>query len=269
MISLLLSVGWRHQLEKRSESEMWSRYNGVLHRSAQNYWPLSRFFLSPHSSATTSTTHQQSVRPGFPGRVGNCESYCCPAAALFHRSHSSPFRVICSRRCSHASIKITNGHLRRWDGDILNNWRASKHISLCNNFLLISNFPAYHAPFIILHFICILQFGYWKKKPSELEVILNSPHKLDCFFPPSLHIFTAADLYPLEMDAVFPQWWAHIVIPVDPIGRLLCCVVHALYFSPMHSTSVLWDHYWCLFCANTQGRLSGVLADRNIPYVKV
>lgn len=29
------------------ESEMWSRYNGVLHRSAQNYWPLSRFSMFP------------------------------------------------------------------------------------------------------------------------------------------------------------------------------------------------------------------------------
>lgn len=44
--------------KKRSESEMWWRYNGVLHRSAQNYWPLCRFSLypthlpqHPHSSA--------------------------------------------------------------------------------------------------------------------------------------------------------------------------------------------------------------------------
>lgn len=46
MILLLLSIGCLHQLEKGSESEMWSRYNGVLHRSAQNYWPLSGFSLS-------------------------------------------------------------------------------------------------------------------------------------------------------------------------------------------------------------------------------
>lgn len=46
MILLLFSIGWLHKLEKGSESEMWSRYNGVLHRSAQNYWPLSGFSLS-------------------------------------------------------------------------------------------------------------------------------------------------------------------------------------------------------------------------------
>lgn len=231
---------------------MWSRYNGVLHRSAQNYWPLSRFFLSPHSSATTSTTHQQSVRPGFPGRVGNCESYCCPAAALFHRSHSSPFRVICSRRCSHASIKITNGHLRRWDGDILNNWRASKHISLCNNFLLISNFPAYHTPFIIPHFICILQFGYWKKKnPSELEVILNSPHKLDCFFFPlpayfhSSRFVSAGDgccFSPVVSTYCNSSWSYREAV-------MLCCARSVLLSDAQHLCAVrsllmlvLWKH---------------------------
>lgn len=39
---------------------------------------------------------------------------------------------------------------------------------------------------------------------TELEVILNSSHKLDRFSFP-LHIFKAADLYPLEMDAVLPS----------------------------------------------------------------
>lgn len=81
--------------------------------------------------------------------------------------------------------------------------RPPMHISLCDNFLFISNFPCL-SRFIYysLFFICI--FTFWiLKGNTELEVI-HSPHKLNCF-PAPLHISTAADLYPPETDAVLPS----------------------------------------------------------------
>lgn len=90
-------------------------------------------------------------------------SVCCPVSQI-------PFlfpSTTCINRgwqCSHASIKIANGCLKRWDGSAQNNWPASKYISLCNNFLFISNFTClscsiYYSLFFHLHFT----FGYCRK----------------------------------------------------------------------------------------------------------
>lgn len=65
-------TGWGRGGGKKvgGESEMWSRYNGVLHRSAQNYWPLSRFSMFPsHPPQHPALISSPSGRGGFPGRA--------------------------------------------------------------------------------------------------------------------------------------------------------------------------------------------------------
>lgn len=131
------------------------------------------------------------------------------AAALFHWFHSSLFQyslwTAAGNVLMHQS-KIKNGRLTRWDFDIFNSWLASKHISLCNNFLLISIFPAYHAPFIFPISFAFLDI----ERNPEFEVILNSPHKLDCFSPPC--IFSQQQICIHWRWMLFSQWWVHIPI---------------------------------------------------------
>lgn len=204
---------------------MWSRYNGVLHRSAQNYWPLSRFFLSPthppqHPPLISSPSGQ-----GFQEEWGIVKHTFVQLPPWSTASIPSTLSVMWKWQCSCASIKIIDGHPTRWDVDILNKWLVSKH-SLCNNFLLISNFTAYHAPFVIGLFICILQFGYWKK--LWIRSYLKQLTYWIVFFPPLPAYFHSSGFVSTGDGCCFSQWWAHIVIPDDPIGRLLCCVVHTL-----------------------------------------
>ncbi len=156
MILLLLSIGRLHQSEKRSESEMWSRYNGVLHRSAQNYWPLSRFPLS-------STHHPQHLPLiSSPSGRGFQEELRIVNHAFVLLLHYFTESILLSfniqRQLRPAMLSRINQNSKwsskelRWQ---LNNWPASKHISLCNYFLFISSFPScsiYYSPFFHLHF---------------------------------------------------------------------------------------------------------------------
>lgn len=233
-------AGWLHQLEWRSESEMWSRYNGVLHRSAQNYWPLSRFFLSPthppqHPPLISSPSGQgfQEERGIVKRTFVQLPPWSTASTPLsFHTSS-----VIWKWWCSHASIKIIDGHPTRWDVDILNNWLASKH-SLCNNFLLISNSPAYHAPFVIALFICILQFGYWKK--LWIRTYLKQPTYWIVFFPPLPAYFHSSKFVSTGEGCCFSQWRAHCNSIWSYREAVMLCCAHSGFFPPLiHSTSVL------------------------------
>lgn len=184
--------------------------------------------LIRHNIHHSSAVHQARVSRKS-GELWNVLLSSCRRGPLLSFLSSLPLSVIWKWRCSHASIKIIDGHPTRWDVDILNNWLASKH-SFCNHFLLISNSPAYLAPSVIALFICILQFGYWKK--LWIRSYLKQPTYWIVFFSPLPAYFHSSGFVSTGDGCCFSQWWTHIVIPDDPTGRLLCCVVHTLDSPP-------------------------------------
>lgn len=151
--------------------------------------------LIRHNMHLSSAVHQTRVsRKSSEFRIV-LSSSCCPVLQ-FQFLLPSTVTVNCGQQCSHASIKIANGCVMRWDGCIQNNWLASKHISLLQ-FSPNQQFPL----LIVLHLLFSFTFAFYISDiggNTELEVIPTNPHKLNCFYP-SMHIFTADDLYPLEV----------------------------------------------------------------------
>lgn len=174
---------------KRSESEMWWRYNGVLHRSAQNYWPLCRFSLSPpthppqhpHSSAV----HRASLSGSPILNSPVCFCFFSDSLPLFLLMGSAKR----GRQCSRASISVAKCHQLKRDGDILNYWLASKLSPLAIFFL--SSISLLIVPSSLFRF----SFAFYNietERNPKLKVIWNSPYKLNCF-PPSCWFLSGED----------------------------------------------------------------------------
>lgn len=165
--------------KKRSDSEMWWRYNGVLHRSAQNYWPLCRFSLSPthlpqhpHSSAV----HQAGLSGNRTASSHVVQLLYCFTISVFSFNGKAQ-SVAGSARAHHSVGKC---HQLKRDGDILNYRLASKLASLTIFFL--SAIPLLIVP----SWLFPISFAFYNieiERNPELEVIWNSPNKPNCFPP--------------------------------------------------------------------------------------
>lgn len=159
---------------------MWSRCNGVLHRSAQNHWPLGGALSVLHSSATTSSAHQQSIRPG--GGCGWGLSWRSRGReSHHHRFHSSFLQTLGANSgpppmLAAQSIKVANGHLKRCDGGL--HKTTGRHPSTSVSvtiFSLSAIFSRLSCP-ICYSFCFPLRYIQDREGAAELEVIPNGLH---------------------------------------------------------------------------------------------
>lgn len=165
--------------KKRSDSEMWWRYNGVLHRSAQNYWPLCRFSLSP----THLPQHPHSSAVHQAGLSGNRTASSSVVQLLYFftvsvLSFNGEAQSVASGARTHHCVGKC--HQLKRDGDILNYRLASKLASLTIFFL--SAIPLLIVP----SWLFPISFAFYNieiERNPELEVIWNSPNKPNCFSP--------------------------------------------------------------------------------------
>lgn len=116
MILLLLDPRLAAVVERAREPAMWWRYNGVPHRSAANYWPLSGLSMFPSHPPQHPPLISSPSGRGFPGgRVEFSCSHCRnrsrnrslvrSASALFSQPLlPSSFLLICRRRRSGVSV---------------------------------------------------------------------------------------------------------------------------------------------------------------------
>lgn len=123
--------GWLQWLKGRGEPGMWWRYNGVPHRSAPNYWPLSGPSMFP------SHPPQRPPLISSPSGRGFQEEDWSAAAAAATTAVSLPqlpanLRPKARRRIAQKCSQMLR--LTRWGGYIFNKWPATEHISLCDNF---------------------------------------------------------------------------------------------------------------------------------------
>lgn len=152
-----------------------------------------------HNIHRSSAVHQARVSRKS-GELWIILSFSCCPVHWFHPPLFQYAEWTAAKDVLMHQSKLKNSSLMRWEGDVFNSWLASNHISLCDNFLLISTFPAYHAPLIFPYFICI--FCILK---VTLNLKLSQTAHINWTVFPSWHVFTATDLYPLETDAVFPS----------------------------------------------------------------
>lgn len=175
--------------KKRCESEMWWRYNGVLHRSAQNYWPLCRFSLSPthppqqpHSSAV----HQARLSGSWMAASSGCRAVSLiPFPFLLMRSGKR------GRQCSpviNQCCQMSSAQKRWCHIKLL----ASKLASLTIFFL--SAISLLIVPSVLFH----ISFAFYNteiERNPKLKVIWISPYKLNCFSPSCWFLSTNDESY--------------------------------------------------------------------------
>lgn len=201
--------------KKRSESEMWWRYNGVLHRSAQNYWPLCRFLLSPthppqhpHSSAV----HQARLSGSWivNGRVVRLLSCFADSVPLSfdEKCEAWPPVLALINQCRQMSSTQ-----KRWCHIKL---LASKLASLTIFFL--SAISLLIVPSVLFRISFALYNAEIERNP-ELKVIWISLYKLNCFSPSCWFLSTNDESY------FFPPV-RHIPLNFNAIRRWLFFQTH-------------------------------------------
>lgn len=185
--------------KKRSEPEMWWRYNGVLHRSAQNYWPLCRFSLSPThppQHPRSSAVHQARLSRSWivNGRLVRLLSCSADSVRLSFNEKCEAWPPVLPLINQCRQMSSTQ---KRW---CLINLLASKLASLTIFFL--SAISLLIMPSALFR----ISFAFYNteiERNPELKVIWISPYKLNCFshscwflsthnesyfFPPVRHI---------------------------------------------------------------------------------
>lgn len=190
--------------KKRSESEMWWRYNGVLHRSVQNYWPLCRFSLypthlpqHPHSSAV----HQTRLSGSWivNGRVVRLLSCFTNSVALsFNEKWEAwPPALAHINQCRQMSSAQ-----KRWCHVKL---LASKLASLTIFFL--SAISLLIVPSVLFR----ISFEFYNTEIEwnpKLKVIWISPYKLNCFSPSCWFLSTNDESFFFFFLYILPNFYA-------------------------------------------------------------
>lgn len=111
---------------------------------------------------------------------------------------------------------------QRWSPT--NNYQTSKHISLRKDLSLSAVSPCLSCPiYYSLFFICISFSGYWRKHWIKRFSLTSRANWIVLPLP---HVFTAAYLYPLEMDLVLPSGEHTIVIVVMAPSVLFSATEH-------------------------------------------